>query len=107
MPQTNYLTLFQATYPLLAPVQKPPGVTVLTTATAPRVPNKFVYASGSIQSYDPDLGRMVLKSLLTGKIEEQVEERPRVERPHVEEPVHEAEAEPDDEPHGRGGRRRR
>jgi hypothetical protein len=49
MPQNNVLPDWRATYPLDAPVQKPGGVTVLTTATAPRVPNKPTYAAGTIQ----------------------------------------------------------
>lgn len=49
MPQTNVLPDWRATYPLDAPVQKPGGVTVLTTATAPRVPNKPTYVAGTIQ----------------------------------------------------------
>jgi hypothetical protein len=49
MPQNNVLPDWRATYPLDAPVQKPGGVTVLTTATAPRVPNKPTFAAGTIQ----------------------------------------------------------
>jgi hypothetical protein len=49
MPQTNYLPLFTASYPLLAKVQKPGGVTVLTTVAAGDVPNKHTYAAGTIQ----------------------------------------------------------
>jgi hypothetical protein len=49
MPQNNVLPDWRATYPLDAPVQKPGGVTVLTTATAPRVPNKPTYSAGTIQ----------------------------------------------------------
>jgi|SRR6516164_2761552 hypothetical protein len=58
MPQTNVLPDWRATYPNDAPVQKPPGVTVSTTATAPRVPNKFTYSAGTIQSYDVGSGLM-------------------------------------------------
>ncbi len=42
MPQNNYLPLFRATYPLLAPAQKPGGVTVSTTLPANAVPNLAV-----------------------------------------------------------------
>jgi hypothetical protein len=49
MPQNNVLPDWRATYPNDAPAQKPGGVTVATTATAPRVPNKFTYAAGTIQ----------------------------------------------------------
>lgn len=31
MPQTTYIPLFRASYPILAPAQKPGGVTVSTT----------------------------------------------------------------------------
>lgn len=72
MPQNNYLTMFQATYPLLAPTQKPGGVTVATTATAPRVPNKHVYAAGTTQmvEYEHPLARAVVAERLSEKIEE-------------------------------------
>jgi hypothetical protein len=49
MPQTNYLPLYKAGYPLLAPVQKPGGVTVSTTLIATAVPNKPTYVAGTIQ----------------------------------------------------------
>jgi len=49
MPQNTVLPDWRATYPIEAPAMKPPGVTVLTTATAPRVPNKPTYTSGTIQ----------------------------------------------------------
>jgi hypothetical protein len=39
MPQTTYLPLFRASYPILAPVQKPGGVTVSTTLPAHATPN--------------------------------------------------------------------
>ncbi len=50
MPQNTVLPQWRADYPILAPAQKPGGVTVLTTATAPRVPNKPSYAAGTIQA---------------------------------------------------------
>jgi hypothetical protein len=40
MPQTTYLPLFRASYPILAPVQKPGGVTVSTTLPPGAVPNE-------------------------------------------------------------------
>jgi hypothetical protein len=49
MPQTNYLPLYTASYPLLAKVQKPGGVTVATTVGAGDVPNKPTYVAGTIQ----------------------------------------------------------
>jgi hypothetical protein len=52
MPQTNYLTLFTASYPILARVQKPGGVTVATTVSAGDVPNKHTYIAGTIQSWE-------------------------------------------------------
>lgn len=39
MPQTTYLPLFRATYPILAPVQKPPGITISTTLPPNATPN--------------------------------------------------------------------
>jgi hypothetical protein len=91
MPQNNVLPDWRATYPNDAPVQKPGGVTVSTTATAPRVPNKFVYASGSIQTVSPlDL----LKTKVADAVREAVEEK-------------EEDEEEEDEPTTRGGRGRR
>lgn len=42
MPQTTYLPLFKATYPILAPAQKPGGVTVSTTLAPGATPNLAV-----------------------------------------------------------------
>lgn len=39
MPQTTYLPLFHATYGILAPAQKPGGVTVETALPPSAVPN--------------------------------------------------------------------
>lgn len=39
MPQTTYLPLFRASYPILAPAQKPGGVTVSTTLPPTATPN--------------------------------------------------------------------
>ena len=52
MPQTNYLTLYTASYPILARVQKPGGVTVSTTVAAGDVPNKHTWVAGTIQSFE-------------------------------------------------------
>jgi|SRR5215467_12972073 len=52
MPQTNYLTLYTAAYPILARVQKPGGVTVSTTVGPGDVPNKPTYIAGTIQSFE-------------------------------------------------------
>ena len=52
MPQSNYLPMFTASYPLLAKTQKPGGVTVLTTVAAGDVPNKPTYVAGTIQSVE-------------------------------------------------------
>jgi hypothetical protein len=49
MPQTTYLPVYRADYPILAKAQKPGGVTVLSTVTANDVPNKPTYAAGTIQ----------------------------------------------------------
>jgi hypothetical protein len=49
MPQNNVLPDWRATYPTDCQVQKPGGVTVLTNAAAPRVPNKPTYSAGTIQ----------------------------------------------------------
>jgi len=111
MPQNNVLPDWRATYPNDAPVQKPPGVTVSTTATAPRVPNKFVYTAGTIQSYDPELGKMVFKEIVERKLEEKVPQ-PKAEagpkpKPDDDEDEEEDEDEDEDEPKGRGKPHRR
>jgi hypothetical protein len=40
MPQTTYLPLFRASYPILAPAQKPGGVTVSTVLPPTATPNE-------------------------------------------------------------------
>jgi hypothetical protein len=104
MPQNNVLPDWRATYPNDAPVQKPGGVTVATTATAPRVPNKPTYSAGTIQAYDPDLGQMVFDKVVDA-IQDRVEEASAEEAatensvPHTQDQVEEAvmeEAEEDD-----------
>jgi hypothetical protein len=49
MPQTTYLPVYTADYPILAKAQKPGGVTVLSAVGAGDVPNKPTYAAGTIQ----------------------------------------------------------
>jgi hypothetical protein len=43
------MSLFTASYPILAKVQKPGGVTVVSTVSAGDVPNKHTYSAGTIQ----------------------------------------------------------
>lgn len=86
MPQNNVLPDWRATYPNDAPAQKPGGVTVSTTATAPRVPNKFTYAAGTIQSVDLE---MMIKTKIADEVREQVQEA----APHTQDEVEEAEME--------------
>jgi hypothetical protein len=96
MPQNNVLPDWRATYPNDAPAQKPGGVTVATTATAPRVPNKPTYSAGTIQSYDPELGQMVLDKLIDkvqDRVDEAAPESVAEEAPHTQEEVEEAEME--------------
>jgi hypothetical protein len=49
MPQTTYLPVYTAEYPILAKAQKPGGVTVLSAVSAGDVPNKPTYLAGTIQ----------------------------------------------------------
>jgi hypothetical protein len=49
MPQTTYLPVYTADYPILAKAQKPGGVTVLSAVGPGDVPNKPTYAAGTIQ----------------------------------------------------------
>jgi hypothetical protein len=49
MPQTTYLPVYTADYPILAKAQKPGGVTVLSAVGAGDVPNKPTYVAGTIQ----------------------------------------------------------
>lgn len=52
MPQTTYLPFYTASYPLLAKVQKPGGVTVLSAVSGGDVPNKHTFVAGTIQSFE-------------------------------------------------------
>lgn len=49
MPQTTYLPMYTASYPLLCKVQKPGGVTVSSVLIATAVPNKFQPFTSTIQ----------------------------------------------------------
>jgi hypothetical protein len=49
MPQTTYLPVYKADYPLLCKVQKPGGVTVSSVLITTAVPNKPTYTAGTIQ----------------------------------------------------------
>ena len=48
MPQTTYLPVYAASYPILAKAQKPGGVTVLATVGAGDVPNLLHRACGDL-----------------------------------------------------------
>jgi hypothetical protein len=89
MPQTTYLPLYTASYPILAPVQKPGGVTVLATVGPGDVPNKPTYSAGTIQS-------LVVED----------EENASVAQAEVEEAPEEVEEEETPHHRGRRGRRR-
>jgi hypothetical protein len=96
MPQNNVLPDWRATYPNDAPAQKPGGVTVVTTATAPRVPNKPTYSAGTIQSYDPELGQMVLDKVIDkvqDRVDEAAPESVAEEVPHTQDELEEADME--------------
>jgi hypothetical protein len=54
MPQTTYLSLWTAEYPITAKVQKPGGVTVLSAVGAGDVPNKPTYTAGTIQMVEAE-----------------------------------------------------
>jgi hypothetical protein len=94
MPQNNVLPDWRVTYPNDAPVQKPGGVTVLTTATAPRVPNKPTYAAGTIQSFE---------TFMAAVAEWDAKQAEAREEAAAEEPVEEEEHEEVEEDDGNGG----
>jgi hypothetical protein len=116
MPQNNVLPDWRATYPNDAPAQKPGGVTVATTATAPRVPNKPSYSAGTIQSYDIEAAEMKFEEPPAPEItptselkpEESVEEGATEEEqsPHTQDEVEEADMEEAEE-NGEDGEPRR
>jgi len=75
--------------------QKPGGVTVATTATAPRVPNKFTYNAGTIQSFEGFMAAVA----------EWDEQQVTAKEATYEEPAVEDEEEEEDD--GNGGKRKR
>jgi hypothetical protein len=93
MPQTTYLPVYTADYPILAKAQKPGGVTVLSAVGAGDVPNKPTYSAGTIQ--------------MTMLLAEEPETEAVEEEAHVEEEAPaEEEAEPVEEEHpSRSGRK--
>jgi hypothetical protein len=100
MPQTTYLPVWRAEYPLLCVAQKPGGVTVATNAAAPRVPNKPTYVAGTIQSYEAFLEAVAEWDAKQAQAKEEAVAEEPVEEEHVEE----EEVEEDD---GNGGTTRR
>jgi hypothetical protein len=84
MPQTTYMPLYTASYPILAKAQKPGGVTVLSAVGAGDVPNKGTWAAGTIQMA---LG-VGPESVEETEVETE-ESRERVESPAEEPPAEE------------------
>jgi hypothetical protein len=103
MPQTTYLPVWRAEYPLLCVAQKPGGVTVATNAAAPRVPNKPTYVAGTIQSFESLLAAVAEWDEQQAQAKAAAEESVAEEEPVVEE-EDEEEVEEDD---GNGGTTRR
>jgi hypothetical protein len=97
MPQNNVLPDWRATYPNDAPAQKPGGVTVSTTATAPRVPNKFTYNAGTIQMVSAEGVLQFLTPEGESVVEEPQAATETVEEETVEEPVEEESVEEEEE----------
>jgi hypothetical protein len=91
MPQTTYLPVYTAEYPILAKAQKPGGVTVLSTVSGGDVPNKPTYAAGTIQS---------LEQTLAAEAEAAAHQNEGVTEEPEDNEVHEEEVEEDD---GNGG----
>lgn len=113
MPQNTVLPDWRVTYPNDAPAMKPGGVTVLTTATAPRVPNKPTYTAGTIQIAGMEAEQPVTEE--ESQVEENEVEENEVEENEVdtegveeedEEEIGEEEAEPEEEETPRRGRAR-
>jgi len=71
MPQSSYMPLYTASYPILAKVQKPGGVTVLTTVGPGDVPNKPAWTGTQIMTVGTEEHA---KSLELKPAEEVVEE---------------------------------
>lgn len=55
MPQTTERPLFLAAYPLLAPAQKPPGITISTALWSKAVPNKPQWTGTQFAEQQPDM----------------------------------------------------
>jgi hypothetical protein len=101
MPQNNVLPDWRATYPNDAPAQKPGGVTVATTATAPRVPNKPSYSAGTIQMVDFESGEMKFEAPTEAPVEASAEEAAAENSvPHTQDQVEEAVMEEAEEDEG-------
>jgi hypothetical protein len=97
MPQNNVLPVWRADYPLLCVAQKPGGVTVATNAAAPRVPNKFTYAAGTIQSFE------AFQAAVAEWDAEQARAKSAMEENAQEAPAEEEEQEEVEEDDGNGG----
>jgi hypothetical protein len=82
---------------------KPGGVTVSTTATAPRVPNKPTYAAGTIQSFETFMEAVAEWDAKQAQAKEETVAEESVE----EEPVEEEEEVEEDDGNGGTTRRRR
>ncbi len=89
MPQNSVLPQWRADYPILAPVQKPGGVTVATTATAPRVPNKPTFTAGTIQ-----MASVETEAVEEEKVEEEAEAEAEAEAEVEEEVEHDDNGDP-------------
>jgi hypothetical protein len=74
MPQTTYLPVYTADYPILAKAQKPGGVTVLSAVGAGDVPNKPTFTAGTIQMVSLDAAPEAEEAKVT--TQEEVEEEP-------------------------------
>jgi hypothetical protein len=104
MPQNNVLPVWRADYPLLAPAQKPGGVTVSTTATAPRVPNKPTFAAGTIQMVSLEAAAEVAATEETPAEEAKVTTQEEAEEENMEE-IEDEDGDGDDGPSRRTTKR--
>jgi hypothetical protein len=98
MPQTTYLPVYTADYPILAKAQKPGGVTVLSAVGAGDVPNKPTYTAGTIQMVGA-----LSEETKEASAEEATEEE---HSPHTQDEVEDAEMEEAEE-NGEDGEPRR
>jgi hypothetical protein len=101
MPQSTYLPLYAASYPILAKVQKPGGVTVLATVSGGDVPNKPTYVAGTIQSVE-SLAELAAEQEEAAR-EAAQEASARLPQASPEEAVEEDEEEDVEEDDGNGG----